>query len=250
MLILFSLILMRMSAAVAFNPVFGRSNVPASARAAMAFAFSLILYTGMDGVLTNPPSGMLEYGGMLLCELLLGFAMGFVMELVFLVVRFASSVMDFSMGLSMAQVYDPQYNTQTTLTSGLFYAFLLMLFLASNGHLELIALFFASARLIPFGQAALRPELAQLMAELFSWSILTGLQLAFPLLAMELVTEAAIGILMRIIPQINIFVVNFQLKIIVGLLMLVFLFGPMSDQLYRVLGHMGTYLGQTIEMFR
>ncbi len=250
MLILFSLILMRMSGAIAFNPVLGRSNVPAAARAALAFAFSLVLYMGMDGVLENPPSGMLEYGVMLLSELLLGFTMGFVMELVFLVVRFASSVMDFSMGLSMAQVYDPQYNTQTTLSAGLFYAFLVMLFLASNGHLELIALFFASARLIPFGQAALRPELAQLIADIFSWSIFTGLQLAFPLLAMELVTEAAIGILMRIIPQINIFVVNFQLKIIVGLLMLVFLFGPMSDQLYRILDEMGVYLGQAISFFR
>ena len=249
MLILFSLILMRMSGAIALNPILGRTNLPASARAAMAFAFSALLYTGFGGVLEHTPSGMLEYGVMLLGELLLGLSMGFVMELMFVTVRFASSVMDYTMGLSMAQIYDPQYNTQMTLTTGLFYALLAMLFLACDGHLNLIGLFYASARLIPFGQAALEPELARLMMGVFSWSILTGLQIAFPLMAMELVTEAAIGILMRIIPQINVFVVNFQLKILVGLLMLVFLFSPMSDRLYRIINQAEIYLWQMLGLF-
>ena len=250
MLILFSLILMRMSGAVAFNPILGRTNLPASARAAMAFAFSVLLYSSGTGELVQSPPNMLAYGVMLASELLLGFAMGFVMELIFLVIRFASSVMDFTMGLSMAQIYDPQYNTQNTVTSGLYYAFLAMLFLAGNGHVDLIALFFASSRLIPFGQPVLRPELAELMLTIFSWSIFTGLQIAFPLMAMELITEAAIGILMRIIPQINVFAVNFQLKIIVGLLMLLFLFGPMADQLYGLLNQMDIYMWQAVGLFR
>ncbi len=73
------------------------------------------------------------------------------------------------------------------------------------------------------------------MLELFRANIILGLQFAFPLVAMELVTEAAVGILMRMIPQINVFAVNFQLKIIVGLMMLVYLFSPMADRMYTII---------------
>ena len=81
------------------------------------------------------------------------------------------------MGLSMAQTYDPQYNTQMTITSGMYYTFLVLLFLAGNGHVRLMALIYSSARLIPFGEVVIRPELSALMLEIFKTSIATGLQL-------------------------------------------------------------------------
>ena len=65
---------------------------------------------------------------------------------------------------------------------------------------------------------------------------------------MELVAETAVGILMRIIPQINVFVVNFQVKIIVGMLMLLFLFSPMSDKLYDVLDYMFQWLDHMVRL--
>lgn len=76
------------------------------------------------------------------------------------------------------------------------------------------------------------------MLELFRNSIAMGLQFAFPILAIELITEAAMGILMRMIPQINVFSVNFQLKIIVGMAMLLLMFNPMSDKLYVIIEDM------------
>ena len=69
-----------------------------------------------------------------------------------------------------------------------------------------------------------------------------GLQYAFPLIAIELVTEAAVGILMRMIPQINVFSVNFQIKIIVGLLTLLILFSPMSDRIYQIFDNMLAFM--------
>ena len=214
MFILFALIVMRMSGAIAFNPIFVRTNYPRVAKGALIFLLSLMLYLGVDGTLVHQPANMIEYGVMLVKELMVGFVLGFSMELTFAIVRFASSIMDHTMGLSMAQVYDPQYNTQMTITSGIYYAFIALIFLATDGHVRLIALFFSSARLVPFGEVVLRPELSELMLEIFKTSILTGFQFAFPLVAMELVTEAAVGILMRMIPQINVFAVNFQKRIL------------------------------------
>ena len=187
MFILFTLVFMRMSGAVVFNPILGRTNYPRMAK-------------------------------------------------------------DNIMGLSMAQVYDPQYNTQMTITSGLYYAFLAMIFLAVDGHIRLIALFFTSARIIPFGEVVIRPELSELMLEIFRTNIVMGFQFAFPVVAMELVTEAAVGILMRMIPQINVFAVNFQVKIIVGLMMLVYLFSPMSARLYVMIDNMFLYMQRLLAL--
>ena len=246
MFILFSLIFMRMSGAIIFYPLLGRTNFPNPAKGALIFVLSLMLYMGVDGTLAHPPSGMLEYGVMLVKELFVGFVLGFSMELMFVVIRFASAIMDHNMGLSMAQVYDPQYHTQMTITSGIYYAFVSLMFLAMDGHVRLIALFFASARLIPFGEVVIRPEISDLMLEIFTANVAAGFQFAFPLIAMELVTEAAMGILMRMIPQINVFAVNFQLKIIVGLLMLLYMFSPFSVQVYKMIDNFFVYIQRLI----
>lgn len=238
MFILFALIFMRMTGAVMFNPVLGRTNLPRAYKGALIFALALMMYLGTEGVLAHEPSTMLEYGVMLAKELLIGFVLGFSMELFFMIIRYASSVMDHTMGLSMAQSYDPTTSTQMTVSTGLFYAFLFLLFLAGDGHVRFLGLIFASARLIPFGQVHFGPQVSQMMLEIFKTNIVTGLQLAFPIIAMELVTEAAVGILMRMIPQINVFAVNFQLKIMVGLMMIVYMFSPMSDRMYMILDDM------------
>ncbi len=246
MFILFALVFMRMTGAIVMNPVLGRSNIPNRAKGAMILVLSFLMYAGTDGVLTHEPVGMLEFAVMLIKELMVGFAIGFSMELSFAVVRFSAAVLDYIMGLSMAQVYDPQYQTQMTITSGMYYTFLVLLFLAGDGHVRLLALIYSSARMVPFGQVMIRPELSQLMVEIFKTSITTGLQLAFPIIAMELVTEAAVGILMRIIPQINVFAVNFQLKIIVGLMMLVYMFNPMASKLYTIIDNLFLYIEEAL----
>ncbi len=246
MFILFTLIFMRMTGAVAFNPVLGRTNIPNSFKGAMIFMLTLMMYLGVDGTLAYEPALMFEYGFMLLKELFIGFVLGFSMELFFMIIRYAAAIMDYTMGLSMAQVHDPVNGTQMTVSSGLFYAFMFLLFLAGDGHVRFLGLIFASARLIPFGQVQIGPQVYSLMLEIFKTNITTGLQFAFPMIAMEMVTEAAVGILMRMIPQINVFAVNFQLKIMVGLMMLVYLFSPMSDRMYVILDDMFLYLQRLI----
>ena len=248
MFLLFSLVFMRMTGAVAFNPVLGRTNYPNAAKGALILMLTALAYAGTDGALAHEPAGMLEFGVMLFKELMVGFAIGYSMEIAFAVVRFGGAVIDHMMGLAMAQTYDPQYNAQMTVTSNLYYLFLMLLFLTLDGHVRLLTLIFSSARLVPYGQVAIRPELSGFMLEIFKSSMAMGLQFAFPLIAMELVTEAASGILMRMIPQINVFSVNIQLKILVGMMMLVFLFAPMSSRLYLIIDNVFVYIENVLAL--
>ncbi len=246
MFILFALVFMRMSGAVVFNPILGRSNIPRAYKGALIFMLTLMMYLGVGGVLQNQPSTMIEYGVMLVKELLVGFVLGFSMELFCMIVRFAASIMDHTMGLTMAQVHDPTSSAQMTVSAGLYYAFLFLLFLALDGHVRFIGLLFTSARLVPFGEVQFNLELSQMMLEIFKANIVMGLQLAFPIIAMEMVTEAAVGILMRMIPQINVFAVNFQIKIMIGMMMLLLMFNPMADKLYVILNDMFLYMERLI----
>ena len=65
---------------------------------------------------------------------------------------------------------------------------------------------------------------------------------------MELVTESAVGILMRIIPQINVFAVNFQLKIIVGLMMLLYMFSPIASKMYTIIDNLFLYIEEALRL--
>ena len=249
MLILFSYIVMRMSGAVAFNPIFGRVNYPNKAKAEFILVLSLLCYNYTGGKLTVEPTSFIEYGFLLLKELFVGFCLGFSMDLAFLSLRFATSVIDFSMGLSMSQVFDPQSRSQATVSTGLFYGFLLLLFLSVDGHLRFLEILFRTIDTNPFGQVSIRLlMMPKLMLSLFVASMKMGLELAFPIMGIELMTEVALGILMRVIPQINIFQVNFQLKIAVGLSMIYFLMIPISDKMKDIIGNAFEYLGKVMQL--
>ena len=101
----------------------------------------------------------------------------------------------------------------------------------------------------PFGEVSIHTLLMpKLMMELFVSSMKMGLELAFPIMGIELMTEVALGILMRVIPQINIFQVNFQLKIALGLMMMYFLLVPMSDKMNDIINSAFVYLERVMRL--
>lgn len=227
---LFSLILMRMSGFILLNPILGRRNIPMQVKAGFIFVLTLTVYSFSAGDafdIANP----LEYGFLLLKEFAAGYVIGYVTELFFFVITFAGYVMDFQMGLSMSTVYDPQSNTQVPITGSLLQAFYVLLFFAVDGHLALIKILLQSAEIVPYGGIVITQNLALRVIDLFSECVIMGIKFAFPILAAEFLIEIGVGILNKIVPQINIFVINIQLKVIVGLGLLVFLISPIGEYL-------------------
>lgn len=225
---LFSLILMRMSGFILLNPILGRKNIPVQVKTGIIFVLTLTVYSFSSGEAFDI-SSPLEYGFLLLKEFAAGYIVGFVTELFFFVITFAGFIMDFQMGLSMSTVYDPQSNAQLPVSGSLLQTFYLMLFFAVDGHLALLKILLSSAEIIPYGGILLTQDLAAKMIDLFSECVLMGVKFAFPILAAEFLMEMGVGILNKIVPQINVFVINIQLKITVGLTLLVFLISPIGE---------------------
>ena len=236
-LTLFSLIMMRMSGLILFNPLFGRRNIPMTVKSGLIIVLTLTIYSAsVDSAFEI--ASVFELGFLLMKEFAVGYVIGYAMELFFFAITFGGYVIDFQLGLTMATVYDPQSNTQIAVTGSVLQTWFMLLFFATDAHLALMKILITSAEIVPYGGIVINAGLAKRMIEIFLQCVELGVRLSLPMLAAEFLVQVGIGIMNKVVPQISIFVINIQLKIIVGLGLLVVLFSPMGEHLNRILTEM------------
>lgn len=232
-LTLFLYIIARVSGFVLFNPVLGRSNLP------MLFktGFILVLSAFTASITTQTavvPVHILEFSLAVLKELLTGYILGLVMHLFFYIVQLAGQVMDTQMGLTMSQIYDASSGANMSVNAMFLNVFMILLFFAANGHHTLLRILLTSGEIVPFGEISLNiPVLTESMIKLFVECTLLGIKLSMPILIAELLGQLGMGILMKVIPQINIFSINIELKVIIGFGLLLVLISPISEYLLQ-----------------
>ncbi len=210
------LVFARMSGALLFHPFLGRRNVPVIVKVGLALLASILI----TPVLTVPSpvfASTISFVLSLLKEMLVGYALGFLMNLFMSFVLMAGEAMDMELGLGMGRIYDPQSNVSMPATGTVFHLMLTLFFFSSNGHLTLIRLLGSSCHLFPPGPAFFDFNAGSYLALILGDMLLLALKLAMPVLATELLTEAGMGVLMRIVPQINMFVAGLQVKLAIGL---------------------------------
>lgn len=227
-LTLFLLITARMTGCVAFNPLLGRRGIPSLVKAGLILLLSVSVFS-ITTVQVEAPSTLLGLALMFLMEMFVGYALGLVINLFFYIPVMAGSVIDMQMGLSMASTYDPASGIQVTATSTLLNVLMSLLFFAANGHHTLIRIFLVSGRVVPFGAVALGENFYGAMIQIFLDCTLLGVKLAMPILAAELMGQVGMGILMKAIPQINVFAINIELKVIIGLVLIMLMLFPFSQ---------------------
>ncbi len=236
-LTLFSLIMMRMSGFILLNPLLGRRNIPMIVKAGIILSLTVLIYS-LSIEETVEPENMIVYGFLLMKEFAVGYVIGYVMELFFFAITFGGYIIDFQLGLSMATVYDPQSNSQVAVTGSLLQAWFVLLFFAVDGHLALMKIIITSAEIVPYGGVVITTNLGRRVLELFLECAELGARLSIPIIAAEFLVEVGIGIMNKVVPQISIFVINIQIKLIVGMGLLVILFSPIGEHLNRILTEM------------
>ena len=231
---LFLFIVMRMSGFVLFNPIFGRNGIPAIFQAGFILMLSWMVYSVYGGGNVIVPATLLGLGLKLLMELGLGFLFGVVMRFFFYIPDQAGELIDSQMGMSMARTYDATSQSQTTSTANLLNIMAMLLFFAANGHITLLRIMMTSSEIVPFGTVMLGRQAAERMVELFAECVILAIKLGFPILGAELLGQIGMGVLMKVIPQINVFAINIELKVLIGLFMLLFLVAPMGEFLLEM----------------
>lgn len=233
----------RMAGLVFFNPIYGRRNIPAMIKVGLALGLALNTVYGMAGktILLDYTAAEMALG--VLREITIGFAMGFVIHCFMAVFHMGGELMDLQMGISMAMMFDPSSNSQISISGNLLTILYTLLFFITNSHITLAYVAAKSFQAVPVGLGPLNGSAGIFFAELFGYIIVYAVQLALPVIATELLVEIAVGILMRVVPNINVFVVNLQLKLLVGIVVL-FTITPM---LVRFLGKLNQIMLEKLQ---
>ena len=227
-LTLFLMITGRMTGMIVFNPLLGRRGVPGLVKGGLALLLSISVYAITPSG-PEMPATVLGLALTFLMELFLGYVLGLVVNIFFYIPIMAGSVIDMQMGLSMASTYDPASGIQVTVTSTFFNLLMSLLFFVANGHHTLIRILAGSGLVVPFGAVALGEDLYAALIKLFIDCTILGVKLCMPVLAAELMGQVGMGILMKVIPQINVFAINIELKVIIGLVLTLVLMTPFSN---------------------
>lgn len=242
----FTLVLMRMSGFVFLNPIFGRKNIPALFKTGLSILLAITVYPSAGAAGSAAPSALL-YGIILLKEFAVGYVLALAMQIFEMAVTYAGTIIDYQMGLSMATIYDAQNGTQVALTGNILQIYFLLLFFAVDGHLAVMKILMTSQDVIPFAGIQIGTQAAEGILRIFIECIVLAVKLAFPIIAFEFLVEVGTGLLMRIIPQINLFVISIQLRVIIGIFMLIFLLSPMGDSIKYIITEM---IGALQELLR
>lgn len=227
-LTLFLLILSRMSGFVLFNPLLSRQNFPGTFRAGFVLLLSAFTYS-LEGGRLEPPSGVLSFAGAVLLELTVGFVLGMVVNFFFYIPQMAGLAIDTQMGMTMNQVYDAGSRSNMSVTGTLLNTLMILLFFAGNGHHTLLRIMLTSGEIVSYGSVSIGHDLTNLALELFIECTVLSVKLCMPILAAELIGQLGMGVLMKVIPQINVFSINIELKVLIGLALLVLLMTPFSE---------------------
>ncbi|MGN0691911.1 MAG: flagellar biosynthetic protein FliR [Oscillospiraceae bacterium] len=223
------LVFARIIGAFAFTPLLSRDNFPTQLKigASLLITYILTLTMGVTEVDTGVTVG--AYMVAILREMFIGVVIGFVMDMFILMVQFAGDIMDSQTGLGMAKVFDPATRIQMSVFGSFISFMLYMYFFVTDCHLTVINIFITSFEIIPLGGGELNPDLGMLICEFFSEILVMTMKLAMPVIAAEMILHFCVGVLMKAVPQIQIMVVNIQLMLAVGFIVLFIIAAPMAD---------------------
>jgi flagellar biosynthetic protein FliR len=221
-------VMVRVGSAFAAAPVFGAIGVPLPVRVALSGAVG-VLVLGVHPVV--PPASVFGLASFMAiaAEVLVGAAIGFVLQIAFSAPLIATELIGGSMGLGFAQSIDPQNGKSTPALGQFFTIMLTLLFLSLDGHLVLVEMIVRSYDALPPGQAWMGADRLKAIAMFGGYAFLAGLLLALPVGFLLLALNLVVGMISRSSPSLNLFAVGLPMSLAVGVVALAIAFPAMGD---------------------
>lgn len=230
------LILVRIASFVFIAPFFGQSGVPNQAKIGISFFTSVILLS----VIPKPELdyvGVIGYGIVVLKEGITGLLIGFAANICNSIVLFAGNIIDMDMGLSMATQFNSEMSSQTTVTGNLYYYLVFAMLIATDMHIYIFRAVCDSFYVVPVNGAefewdGLLISMTKYMTDLF----VIGFRIFLPFFACIMILNCILGIMAKVAPQMNMFSVGIQMKMLVGFMVLlftIFLFPRIANMIFE-----------------
>ena len=215
----FILLFFRFAALFIATPIFSHKNIPINIKTSMAFFFTIVFYSSMPPVTIaiTVPSLILA----ILSEFMLGLAVGIILQITYNIITFAGGQISFMMGFSMASAIDPQSGISMPIISQFLSLMALMVLFSLNLHHWLLLFINNSLETIPLGGFLMQKNLFHYIVHAASNMFLVGFMIAFPITALSWLADVMFGMLMKTMPQFNLLVIGFPIKIMVAFAVLI-----------------------------
>ncbi|MDE6873059.1 MAG: flagellar biosynthetic protein FliR [Lachnospiraceae bacterium] len=209
----------RIAAFIYSAPFFSMNTVPWKIKIGLTavlayFVFMIFPYQPLSY------SGSLGYLFLVAVNVVAGVTLGLFANISTFILAFAGQLMDMQIGFSMATEYDPATRNTVSLTSNIYNYAVLLIMLVSRLHYYIIEAIVDSFELIPLGGVVLNTGIYKLMIQYIGDFCVVGFRIALPVFAALMIVNAVLAILAKVAPQMNMFVIGIQLKVLIGLAVL------------------------------
>jgi len=235
----FLLVLGRVGPLFLLAPMFSSKMMPARAKSVAAVALAIgiapIALRTAGSAAGHVPEDAIGLAGMMFKEILVGTAFAFALAAFFAAVSVAGTLLDTFIGFSFGALVDPVTGNNSSILGQLYAFVAVAVFIAVNGDAWVIKGLYRTYTLVPLVDAPAVGSMVAGVQHAFSGVFVAALELAAPVALAVILTDAAFGVVARVVPQLNVFAVGFPAKVTVGLLVLgvslPFAAGWISDQL-------------------
>ena len=238
----FLLIFIRIASFTFVAPFFSLRGFPVRTRIGFSAVIAILVANSISPV-EMPYVSAIGYSVLVVKEIICGLLIGFVCNICMSIITFSGSLIDMNIGLSMVSEFDPTMNTQMTVSGQFYYYFMLLLMLASNLHKYILSALIDSFTMIPLGGADFAwDNIVSVLVIYLADYLQLGFRIMLPIFACMLVANVVLGVMAKVAPQMNMFSVGVQIKILIGfaaMFLTVFLFpevvSMVSDEMKKLL---------------
>ena len=214
----FLLILARVASFVFVAPFFSMNNTPRRVKTAFSFFFAILIYETTMPHEAIECRTVLEYALIVAHEVFTGLIIGLAVNICTHIVTFAGRMIDMEIGLAMASEYDPLTKESVSISGMLYQYMVLLILVVSNMHQYLIKAFVETYTLIPVNGAVFHSDrMLSAIISFMSDYINIGFRICLPIFCVLLITNVILGIMAKVAPQMNMFAVGMQIKLLFGL---------------------------------
>jgi len=243
-------IVFRVSGIMIFAPFYGSANIPAKVKILWSVILAVVLFPLVGGFgVEAVPIGLDDFLKGAFCELAVGLIIGLFATLVFIGLQVAGQMMGQQMGIALANVLNPTFESQISVIGNFYFFFGIIVFLGINGHHQLLAAIVRSFDIVPLAGLKLSPMTVTHFLNSVGGIFIVGIRVAAPVIIAMLLVTIALGFVARTVPQMNILVVGFMVRIMLGVLIWALAIGPSAHFIEDLVGRMVRELAKLIPMF-
>ena len=221
---MFALVLIRTASVLFFSPIYSQAGLPLMIKIGLALVISFAVFPIISNAQPALPDNMINFIIIVFKELAVGFLIGYVATLAFAAFVMGGGLISSEMGLTMAELVDPLTGDRVSPIAQLLQIVALILFFSINGHHWLINALILSYKTVPItGFIEMGSSVGKII-DLFNGLFIAAIKIAAPIMIVLGLTVVVAGFLARSTPEINIFLIIFPMKILVGFLLLTIMF--------------------------